>query len=100
MKNSNNKGPLKAIHKKCVECSGDNQKEVKHCEITDCALHPYRFGHNPNRQGVGRKINISRLPDAEAVQSEMAKISPTQSPEKPERTAPKRRVSKKEADNE
>jgi hypothetical protein len=27
--------------------------EVRLCPCEDCALHPYRMGHNPNRKGIG-----------------------------------------------
>lgn len=46
--------PLKAIKAKCRECSG-GPKAVRNCEDTDCALHPYRMGTNPNRSGIGNK---------------------------------------------
>ena len=39
--------PLKAIKKKCFDCSGDSYKEVSLCLVTDCAIYPYRFGKNP-----------------------------------------------------
>ena len=39
--------PIKAIRAKCLECSCDSKHEVKMCPITDCALYPYRMGHNP-----------------------------------------------------
>lgn len=40
--------PVKAIRAKCIECSG-SAKEVRECDIGDCALHPFRFGKNPFR---------------------------------------------------
>ncbi len=49
-----NISPLKAIRKKCLDCSCDSAKEVKLCTIPECALYPFRFGHNPNRKGIGR----------------------------------------------
>lgn len=45
--------PLKAIRVKCLECAG-SPKEVRNCPIYNCPLYPYRMGHNPKRQGVGR----------------------------------------------
>ena len=45
--------PLKAIRMKCLDCSCGQPGEVRECLITDCALHPYRFGHNPGRKGIG-----------------------------------------------
>jgi len=49
--------PLKAIRAKCLECSGGSAAEVKACEAEDCALWPYRFGHNPQRAGIGGRVN-------------------------------------------
>lgn len=45
--------PMKAIRAKCLECSGNQPGEVRGCKIDDCVLYPYRFGHNPNRKGIG-----------------------------------------------
>jgi hypothetical protein len=52
--------PLKAIRKKCIDCSGGSVKEVARCEITDCALHPFRMGKNPNRKGKGNQDNLKK----------------------------------------
>ena len=52
--------PLKSIRKYCVECSGGQYKEVKECVLTNCPLYPYRMGHNPSRQGLGRKDGVVR----------------------------------------
>lgn len=38
--------PLKAIREKCLDCCCGSAKEVKLCELTTCALHPFRFGKN------------------------------------------------------
>jgi hypothetical protein len=48
--------PLRAIRKKCLDCSCDNTAEVRRCLITDCALFPFRMGKNPNRKGIGGKL--------------------------------------------
>lgn len=45
--------PLKAIRRYCIECSGDSYNEVRNCPIKECPLYPFRFGHNPNRKGIG-----------------------------------------------
>lgn len=42
--------PLKAIRKKCLECSGGSPNEVKLCTVDRCELWYYRFGKNPNRK--------------------------------------------------
>ncbi|MCR5815090.1 MAG: hypothetical protein K6G15_11460 [Desulfovibrio sp.] len=41
------KSPLRAIRRKCLECSGDSALEVKECVMDHCALWPFRFGRNP-----------------------------------------------------
>ena len=45
--------PIKAITAKCLDCCCWNSNEVRLCPVRDCALHPYRMGHNPyiNRKG-------------------------------------------------
>ena len=48
--------PLKAIKKKCLDCMCGSAKEVKLCPSEECELYPFRFGHNPNRSGIGGKI--------------------------------------------
>lgn len=45
--------PLKAIRRKCLDCSAGQPSEVRRCVITDCVLFTYRFGRNPKRKGVG-----------------------------------------------
>jgi hypothetical protein len=40
---------LMAIKLKCFDCSGVSKSEVRNCAFTDCALHPFRQGKNPNR---------------------------------------------------
>ena len=42
--------PLRSIRWKCVDCCCDSALEVRLCPCTDCALHVYRFGKNPNRR--------------------------------------------------
>ena len=44
--------PLKAIRAKCLDCS-ETPRDVRLCPCTDCALFPYRTGHNPKRKGLG-----------------------------------------------
>lgn len=39
--------PMKAIRKKCLECSGGSSNEVKMCTVKTCALYAYRSGHRP-----------------------------------------------------
>lgn len=44
--------PLKAIRAKRLDCSNDQWNEVRLCPATDCALHEFRLGRNPNRIGI------------------------------------------------
>lgn len=39
--------PMKAIRRKCLECSNGQVKEVRECPIKKCALCEYRTGHRP-----------------------------------------------------
>jgi len=55
--------PLKAVREKCLECSANQPKEVKLCDISDCPLYLYRFGKNPNRKGVGNPQAFLRKND-------------------------------------
>jgi len=58
--------PLKAIRRKCLECSLGSAKEVSECVVPECDLYPFRFGSNPHRQTLGRHAgcpNIQRSPD-------------------------------------
>ena len=45
--------PIKAIRAKCLECSNFSSPEVANCNVTDCALYPFRFGK------TGRKIDLT-----------------------------------------
>ena len=58
--------PLRAIRLKCLDCCSGSKYEVRVCGEKDieagepyppqedlCPLHPFRFGRNPNREGVG-----------------------------------------------
>lgn len=42
--------PLRSIRLKCLDCCCYSALEVRLCPCTDCALHVYRFGKNPNRR--------------------------------------------------
>ena len=41
--------PVKAIRKKCLDCSEDYIEEVRNCPIESCPIWPFRFGKNPYR---------------------------------------------------
>lgn len=42
--------PMKAIRKKCLECSNEQFKEVRLCTIKKCPLYEYRNGHRPKAE--------------------------------------------------
>lgn len=39
---------LKAIRRRCIDCSGNSLAEVRSCKFESCPLHPFRMGTNPN----------------------------------------------------
>ena len=45
--------PIKAIRRKCLECSSGSYREVRNCIDELCPLWPYRLGKDPARAGVG-----------------------------------------------
>ena len=46
------RNPVKAIRAKCIDrCSAeDDINRIRDCEITKCAIHPFRMGKNPYRE--------------------------------------------------
>lgn len=44
--------PMKAIRKKCLECSCGSSLEVKHCPVVKCPLYLYRSGKRPITESV------------------------------------------------
>ena len=51
--------PLKAIRLHCRECQ-EGTKAVRLCDRSECALHMFRMGKNPNRAGIGRRDGVFR----------------------------------------
>ena len=41
---------VRLIRKECLYCMGGSHKAVRDCGLTDCPLHPFRMGTNPNRR--------------------------------------------------
>jgi len=41
----------------CMACNM-NRNYVRDCTTSDCAAHPYRFGRNPARKGMGDARNL------------------------------------------
>jgi hypothetical protein len=56
--------PLYAIRQKCIECSGDGFLHVKFCQVTDCALWPFRFGKRPHtaKKSLGPLLDPEKMP--------------------------------------
>jgi len=48
--------PLKAIREQCLFCMNGSYQLVKDCVSTNCAIHFYRHGNNPNRSGIGGRF--------------------------------------------
>lgn len=44
--------PLKAIRAKCLDCTNNQNNEIRDCPIVQCPLYDFRMGHNPNRKGI------------------------------------------------
>jgi hypothetical protein len=53
---------LKAIRRKCLDCSCYQPKEVELCPCTRCELHPYRFGKDPTpaKRGFAKNPSSTR----------------------------------------
>ena len=41
--------PIRAIRKKCLDCTCGSFTEIRKCTIIECALYPYRFGRRPTK---------------------------------------------------
>ena len=55
---------LKALRRYCIGCAGEGWAAVRDCVITDCVLHPYRFGKIPQPKPaltVGKSIDEACL---------------------------------------
>lgn len=71
------KSVVKTIRKKCLDCSGFFEPNVKNCKFngkqdTFCYLYPYRMGKAPNRKRkkVGCSNSIESIPALESAHSE------------------------------
>ena len=65
---------LRAIRRRCIDCSGNSDGEVRSCNFgpdhsAPCALHPFRLGRNPNikRSEEWKAAAAERLALARAV---------------------------------
>ena len=44
--------PIKAIRKKCLDCTCYQPKEVRLCPCIDCPIYPYRMGTRPSQATI------------------------------------------------
>jgi hypothetical protein len=44
------KTPIKSIRAKCLDCTCNQPKEIRLCEVINCPLYPYRMGRRPNNE--------------------------------------------------
>ena len=51
--------PIQTIRAKCLDCSGQQYKEVRLCLITDCPNYPYRMGKRPTKADLDTYLNSS-----------------------------------------
>ena len=61
---------LSVIRNKCIDCSGNSNKEVRLCAIVSCPLWPYRMGENPFRVELSeeqRWAQAKRMRDMRAI---------------------------------
>jgi hypothetical protein len=54
---------LKAIRRKCLDCSAGQPAEVRLCPVTACPLWPFRMGKNPfsRRRGSPPPAKVAPL---------------------------------------
>ena len=41
--------PIKAIRKKCLDCTCGQVLEIRECPVIECPLYPYRMGRRPDK---------------------------------------------------
>ncbi len=44
--------PIKAIRKKCLDCTCGQYEEIRNCTVINCTLYPYRMGRRPDKSTV------------------------------------------------
>ena len=45
--------PIKAMRKKCLDCTCGQKVEIRKCPVINCALYPYRMGRRPDQATIG-----------------------------------------------
>lgn len=58
------KSPLKAIRAFCIDCMGEQVREVKLCPSQICPLHAFRMGKNPYRKRELSPEHLAKLQEA------------------------------------
>ncbi len=54
--------PMKAIRRKCIDCSCGSSNEVKLCPVKNCPLYDYRFGKRPkDDKNIDEDIKIENV---------------------------------------
>ena len=44
--------PIKAIRKKCLDCTCGQPKEIRLCTVINCANYAYRMGTRPGKETI------------------------------------------------
>ena len=57
--------PLRSIRYFCIDCCCGQKRLVANCPDGACALHPFRFGRNPNRRGLGNPTSLQKRSDSD-----------------------------------
>lgn len=52
-RNGDKRISVKVFRAFCLECQGGSSRAVEECPTEKCLVHPYRFGRNPARTGMG-----------------------------------------------
>jgi hypothetical protein len=52
--------PIKGIRKFCLQCVGNQYKQVRKCPSKKCPIHKWRLGLNPRRKGIGGRPSHKR----------------------------------------
>ena len=77
---------LKAIRRRCTDCSGGSIAEVRGCKHSDCALHYYRMG-----KSIRTMSDQQRAAAADRMRRNLASVAQRQlPPEIPDESAPPR----------
>ena len=42
--------PIKAIRKKCIDCTLGSLVDIRKCQDFDCPIYPYRMGIRPSEE--------------------------------------------------